>query len=515
MRVSEVLSGSVEQFLTLTPQMQEHLDEENNPHKVTKAQLGLDNVTNDKQATDADFRSHLSAPVLDHPDGSVTTEKLAIGAVTAERIAKGAIGDEVIRADSITASRLDPSLRSLMTNKVDREEGMGLSQNSFTDAEKAKLGAISVTDEGNLTVDTASLVLKSDPLVLRKTGSQFIKTGEKTFDGEGFVEMCTVTPDPDNGTVYLAGRDTKGIYKVKGIKPDGSTVRYIGTSDTVCHSIYLGKVYLGEMNGDQLTIRTHEGTTFNVWKTITTGCGDSTTLQDFFVLENSIRVVYTSSSSAYGELYIESFTLGGTMQWQVVTQSQKRENYTNSTIYDRRFRMAVMDGEDLYVAPILDQKNKYAVLRINKSGEIVGKFKPISIMAETQILQDIVVANGAIYGFYPGGLYRIDIETGLYKHIRYNGTFSERICGLSAGTNGKLYCLVESKDGTKTTLYMLDGTRTGDYKAQYNPCIEATLELPGTFRLGRLTKDGFEIFRQDGSAFRSDAYQTIDTYAVL
>ncbi|TBL71367.1 hypothetical protein [Paenibacillus thalictri] len=37
-------------------------------------------------ATDGDLNSHKTAAVLDHPDGSVTTAKLANGAVTAEKV---------------------------------------------------------------------------------------------------------------------------------------------------------------------------------------------------------------------------------------------------------------------------------------------------------------------------------------------------------------------------------------------------------------------------------------------
>lgn len=52
-------------------------DTTDNPHDVTKEQVGLGNVTNEEQATKAEYDNHRTASVIDHPDGSVTIEKLS------------------------------------------------------------------------------------------------------------------------------------------------------------------------------------------------------------------------------------------------------------------------------------------------------------------------------------------------------------------------------------------------------------------------------------------------------
>jgi len=50
--------------------------------------------------------THRTAPVLDHPDGSVTAAKLAPNSVTAEKLAPNSVGTENIRDGSITTAKL-------------------------------------------------------------------------------------------------------------------------------------------------------------------------------------------------------------------------------------------------------------------------------------------------------------------------------------------------------------------------------------------------------------------------
>lgn len=85
-KISELLNRAVESFYKTMDTLQEHIAKRDNPHGVTKEQIGLGNVQN-KEAAGADsFNAHRAASVLDHPDGSVTGQKLASGAVTPEKI---------------------------------------------------------------------------------------------------------------------------------------------------------------------------------------------------------------------------------------------------------------------------------------------------------------------------------------------------------------------------------------------------------------------------------------------
>ena len=95
-KISELLNRAVEGFYKTMDTLQEHIAKRDNPHGVTKEQIGLGNVQNVKAASADSFDSHKKAAVLDHPDGSVTEQKLASGAVTAPKIQNGAVTPEKI-----------------------------------------------------------------------------------------------------------------------------------------------------------------------------------------------------------------------------------------------------------------------------------------------------------------------------------------------------------------------------------------------------------------------------------
>ena len=57
---------------------QHHLDNHNNPHSVTKAQVGLENVTNVEQASKQDFNNHATNHNNPH---SVTKQQVGLGNV--------------------------------------------------------------------------------------------------------------------------------------------------------------------------------------------------------------------------------------------------------------------------------------------------------------------------------------------------------------------------------------------------------------------------------------------------
>ena len=181
MRVSELLNEGVKQFLENLPSMQDHMADTQNPHAVTKEDVGLSKVTNDLQAKDTDFRSHKHAAILDHPAGSVTAEKLASFSVTAEKLAKGAVGGDALKRGCVTEAHLDEPLRTKISEKVDKEDGMGLSKNSFTDAEKNKLALLTLSAGDTLTVDTGAMLLKSEPLRLIETGKEYRMGEEETL----------------------------------------------------------------------------------------------------------------------------------------------------------------------------------------------------------------------------------------------------------------------------------------------------------------------------------------------
>jgi len=67
---------------------------------ITMTDLRSELPVSDSSASDA-LNTHKIAAVLDHPDGSVTTEKLASGAVTSDKIASGAVGTSQLAANAV------------------------------------------------------------------------------------------------------------------------------------------------------------------------------------------------------------------------------------------------------------------------------------------------------------------------------------------------------------------------------------------------------------------------------
>ena len=107
--LTPVLDSVLINVAKINTALEEHKADKDNPHAVTKAQVGLENVDNVKQAAKADFDAHTSAAVLDHPDGSVTEGKIADGAVTEDKILSGAVTADKIADGAVTGNKLAES----------------------------------------------------------------------------------------------------------------------------------------------------------------------------------------------------------------------------------------------------------------------------------------------------------------------------------------------------------------------------------------------------------------------
>lgn len=116
----------------LNTAFEKHYADKSNPHTVTKAQVGLENVDNVRQAAKADFDAHTTDAVLDHPDGSVTAVKIAAGAVTEDKITGGAVTAAKIADDAISESKLNTALKTKLNGKADK--GTKLSDYAIADA---------------------------------------------------------------------------------------------------------------------------------------------------------------------------------------------------------------------------------------------------------------------------------------------------------------------------------------------------------------------------------------------
>ena len=77
-KISEIIDSAVESFLEITPNITSHMENSENPHGVTKSQVGLGNVDNAKQASKTEFDSHTGNKANPH---GVTKSQVGLGNV--------------------------------------------------------------------------------------------------------------------------------------------------------------------------------------------------------------------------------------------------------------------------------------------------------------------------------------------------------------------------------------------------------------------------------------------------
>ncbi len=522
MRVSELLNEGVRQFLENMPSMQDHMADTQNPHAVTKEDVGLSRVTNDLQAKDADFRSHKHAAVLDHPAGSVTAEKLAPASVTAEKIAKKAVCSEAITPAAVGEAHLSEAVRAKISGKVDKEEGMGLSENSFTDAEKNKLGMIQLTEEGALTVDTGAMLLKTEPLRLMEAGKEYRDGGEETIasdaaafisaggDMAGYVTACAYENRAGRYTLAYKIAESAGFQTV------------VAPENTTCHTIAGGKAYFGRVEGGKLEI----------WETTLGGSGspslyrqvaltksDGIDLRHIFYkrwaetpgTDEGGRSIFTAVyfSASHDRMYVDAYKDTGYMDppidWSFSIDSEPLTSYAASyagTVYDRRFPVAATDeGGNIYIAPVESSEAAHAVLRLSPEGEITGRYRPLpTTKSEGHVAQGIAVEGEDMYVFHEfAQVYRYRTESGVYKRVLFaGGGQTERFLGLAADKDGRVHLLTRKTDGSGTCLRCGTGDSGEVYKEGTGSIATVVSEMPqvavsaadGAVSTFRLSADG-------------------------
>lgn len=437
MRVSEILHAGVEQFLELTPSIIDHLETTGNPHGLTKETVGLGNVSDDKQATETDFRAHVDARILDHPDKSVTTQKIADGAVstvklapdavTAEKIADDSVGSGALKNESVANEHLTIPLRNVINGKVDREDGMGLSQNSFTDEEKNKLATISVTD-GTADIDAASLLSRSLPLKIRKTGQGFETVPTDMYLSDVSEVVCYDT-FPANGYSVIGYKNTSGNFVSTFFKDGTLLKKYEGGTGAGHCTVSFSNLLCAEAKDGVLTITKAmaqlKNPSFSTWVSLPISVTGEVVIRHLFlrwvtdIRKYELTVIYAPVNYSY--LYIDCFqgtdSTDFVQKWQLkLRQDSHTTSNTNIThlVYSSWFRMACMDGSGtLYVAPIYGTTEPYGVLRINTNGEITARYRKLDNTGYPQyVMRDLLLCGKYLYAYAATDILRIDTDTG-------------------------------------------------------------------------------------------------------
>jgi len=529
MRVSEILNEGVEKFLDLTPAIENHLENTDNPHGITKEKIGLGNVTDDLQAKETDFRSHQEAAVLDHPAGSVTTEKLAAGAVTAEKIAEGAVGSGALAKGCVADEALSLAVRKTISEKVNRENGMGLSQNNFTNEEKAKLAAITVVDEEQHVVDTTKFMLNTLPLRLCKAGMDYTYGGERV-EVSDIKSLITVEVERENGDVCIVYWDINDVYTLKWYH--GSITRgwewytIKAPANTACHFKLDGEVYFAIPDGNTVTIKRAwyynavEGK-YTDYGTFTLSQTESQTdtieVRHIFANNAGVRIVYFKHISYLTVLYVDSFERTDcSLLWTYNLNMQKKSDYAeDDTVYNSRFRSVIWDaGENsIYIGAVPTTSSKYSIIRLNEEGTVTGRYSSFPMSSIMHIPQDITRIKGKLYAFKKTKIHRFDPETARQDCIWIGESANLR--GFDVDDNGVLHLLTERTNG-ETALHMVQADREGQVN-YYPPLGGCKKVINGIYLLARYTPEGVRLYSipEGTTQLVSHLYVPTDVYTIL
>ena len=232
-----------------------------NPHRVTKTQVGLGNVDNVKQATKAEFDAHDGDAVRhiaqsEREAWNAKADQTALDAHMADQsnphgVTKAQVGlgnvDNTADMDKPVSTAVQAALdnkvdSAALDGKVDKEAGKGLSSNDYTRAEKEKLAGIEAGAQVNAVTSVAG-----------KTGAVVL---DKADVGLSQVDNTADLDKPVSTAVQAALDDLEGmltslsgIFTIKGqadtaegLPADGNTegdVWLVGTVDAGNAQVYV------------------------------------------------------------------------------------------------------------------------------------------------------------------------------------------------------------------------------------------------------------------------------------
>lgn len=159
-----------------------HIDDKNNPHEVTKAQVGLGNVDN---TSDAD------KPISTAQQEAFTAGAEALTAHTSNKnnpheVTKTQVGLGNVDNTSDANKPVSTAQQTALDGKVDKVTGKGLSTNDYTTDEKNKLAGVAA-NANNYSLPTAASGTKGGV----KVGSRLSMSGE-TLSADEQIKWRTI-----------------------------------------------------------------------------------------------------------------------------------------------------------------------------------------------------------------------------------------------------------------------------------------------------------------------------------
>ena len=203
-KVSESLNGAIENFLEVTPEVISHIADKDNPHAVTKEQVGLSLVKNEEQATKAEFNGHKENKQNPH---AVTKEQIGLSLVKNEEQATAAEFQAHIMGENYKHS----------ADNVLYDEGKTV---------KEKLDEVQM---GSGTIDHAELINRdaatAHPISAIEGLEEKIEEFESLSAAAGEVEK--IKTEMEKGPIYLTGKCKTTDYNTYHQIPLSGDERFI------------------------------------------------------------------------------------------------------------------------------------------------------------------------------------------------------------------------------------------------------------------------------------------------
>ena len=208
-KISEILDSAVESFLEITPNITSHMENSENPHGVTKSQVGLGNVDNAKQASKTEFDSHTGNKANPH---GVTKSQVGLGNVDN---AKQASKTEF---DSHTGNKANP--HGVTKSQVGLGNVDNTKQASKTEFDSHVAGTASKHSASDIVYDSSSGKSVKDQIL-----SMQLNAGQGTLlhnelqnrntENQHSIDSITDLRDTLGYTIVMTGETTDGTTYVE------------------------------------------------------------------------------------------------------------------------------------------------------------------------------------------------------------------------------------------------------------------------------------------------------------
>lgn len=219
----------------LSEDVSEHISDLDNPHQVTKGQVGLSNVDNtaDKDKPVSSVQQAALDKKADKTTVSALSESVSDNSAAIDALDASISSLSENKADKTALNKLITDTTTALDKKVDKVSGMGLSTNDYTDEDKAKLDGIEEhANNYSLPVAGAALggVKSGEDITIQPDGTMQVKDDSHNHIISNVDGLQSALDKKRNGLVRSLKHSSNQTFDWNDIVTPGSyTIDQIGT----------------------------------------------------------------------------------------------------------------------------------------------------------------------------------------------------------------------------------------------------------------------------------------------